>query len=232
MSRPSLVLAFSAVPFALLACTGGSGDSSTSSDDIVNQASPDVTVLSIASTFRQIHLVQGAAVTTGEAPNDPAFDVSQCAALPAGMLDCTRAFEAAFGAPALHHVIVSSSVARCKVVAIQTVSKAAAAANSEGIGAYYAYQSGPRSGERLVPKAKLAKVADAKLVDGTDAVVHAFVGLGACDIGGRWGGADFKPLMQFKDAASGEVYKNWDTHDNYVLASGSPNVDRRGELLQ
>lgn len=227
LPRSATALVLSCV--ALVACTSEATAPSTGTDDLVNQSSADVTVLQISPTSREINILNGVAVHTGEAPSDPAFDVSKCTLRPDGDLDCTSAFEAAFGAPALHPIIVSSSISRCKVVSIQTVSKLAAVENSDGIGAYYAFQSGPRSAEGLVPKAHLAKVADATLKNGDKAIVHKFVGLGACDIGGRWGAASFKPYMQFTGA---DVYKNWDSHENYAVSYDLAPIDRTGELLK
>jgi hypothetical protein len=231
MTRQLPLLAFSLASVALAACSAPD-DSVGSDSQNIDQTSGDVTVLKVTTTWKQIHISNGSAVTTGEAPNDPAFDSSKCTDLGKNQLDCTKAFESAFGAPALHDIILSHQVARCRVVEIQTVSSAAAVDASDGIGAYYGYDSGPRSSERLLPKANLAKVGDAKFKDGTKAVVHAFVGLGACDIGGRWGAASFKPYMQFTASDDGRQYKNWDDHADYRIEDQTRSFDRSAELLQ
>lgn len=227
ISSRSTLAPFLLLSVAAVACS--EAGSSTGTDDLVHQTSADVTVLKVATTPRQIHITNATAVTTGEAPSDPAFAVSACTPRPNGELDCTAPFEAAFGAPALHPILVSASKTRCQVVTIQTVSKAAAAAASDGIGAYYGYGAGPRSSEKVVPAARLQKVADATLKNGDKAVVHTFVALGACDVGGRWGAATFKPYMQF---TSNEVYKNWDAHENYAVSYNTGSFDRTSELLK
>src|SRR5690349_15201110 len=121
-------------------------------------------------------------------------------------MDCTRAFEARFDAPALDTIDVTRYGFFCRLLRVVTVSKKSAVANSEGIGFYY-QGFGGGNGFRVTPRTSqgttrgLKKIGEATLKSGEPAELHEFVGLSGCWMGSSSSSYsaryDFKPFMQF-----------------------------------
>jgi hypothetical protein len=155
-------------------------------------------------------------------------------------MDCTRAFEARFNAPAIDTIDVTRHGFFCRLLRVVTVSKKSAIENSEGIGFYYKGFGG-RDGFRLTPRVDegatrgLKKIGDATLKNGEAAELHEFVGLSGCWFGSSSSSYsaryDFKPFMQFANG-DGNHTRNWDNHSNYELTVTNNRFDRSGELLR
>ncbi len=222
--------------FALTACA--SPDAATESADL-SQESSDVTILKIESADGWLHVRSGRAVHDGPNPTPQTFDAAKCTPWTEGHLDCTSAFEEAFGAPALARIAISEHATLCKPILITTASKKAAVANADGIGSHFNVEPGSEETGDYVTKSELRVVGEAKAKQGYPVVLHRFVALGYCDAGGRWGSSKFKPFMRFYAPNTGWVYDNWDNRPysssggdrNYHYTWNSYVIDRTRELL-
>lgn len=164
---------------------------------------------------------------------EPGFAPSDCRAVSAQVMDCTKAMEARFGVPALHAIYVGTSQFSCSAWNIETVSRKGALDASTGIGFYYrGYGDGPKT--RFIAKKALKKVRDVTLKDGTPGVVHTFVGLAGCDQGSSSASAgksyEFKAYMKF--VGSGKTYRNWEPGENHLFRGTTLHMDRASELLR
>lgn len=156
-----------------------------------------------------------------------------------GQLECTKPFASTFGAPALGRIAISIRSTLCKPIVITTASKKAAVDHADGIGSHYTFEPGSEENGDYVPKSKLKAVGAATAKNGDALVLHRFVGIGDCDIGGRMGASQLKPFMRFY-GHDGRVYDNWDNRPfapfgpdaNYRYTWSSYTIDRSAELLR
>ena len=78
----------------------------------------------------------------------------------------------------------------------------------------------------------LKQTGTAILKDGTPAVLHQFVGIANCAVGQTHLTRLFKPYLRFEDAATGPIYQNWDTSENYQVQGADTQFDRSRDVLQ
>jgi hypothetical protein len=202
----------------------GASGKSDGAGAVVDQASPDVTVL----WAQALDPIGGY--------GEPGFDATECTPVDSFSMDCTARFEERFGRPALHPIVVSSSQSQffCRVLEVETLSRSAALAASDGIGFYY--RGYGQSGLRFVPRDRLVSAGQSTLANGEAAERHAFIGLANCWLGSASSSSratyELKPFMQFTAGDSGIRYRNWDEANNYVLSTRVDRFDRSGELLE
>lgn len=183
---------------------------------ITDQVSPDVTVLSA-------HV--GTPIGGSGGPSYP-----QCGN------DCTAAHEQLFNSPALHEIRgVNHPSFFCRLLVVQTVTRAAALDSAVGIGFYY---SGWGQEGRFIPKAQLVPQGTVRLKNGEVGVVHRFTGLANCWLGSASSSTQanyiFKPYIAFHQPVTRTTieYRNWDMAGDYVINTNVLDFDRSRDVLQ
>lgn len=202
------------------ACAAPTEGAETSDSEIVNQRSPDVTVLK-AEALDPIGGYGSADFRADECgPGEQDYT-----------RNCTAAMEKRYAAPALHAADISKTQFFCRLLRVTTATRTAALGAASGIGFYYRGYGG--SG-RFIPKAELKKIGEATLKSGEPVVLHEFVGLANCWLGSSNSSYsaryEFKPYARFETPA--ETYLNWDESDDYTVTVTHDRFDRSSDLLR
>jgi hypothetical protein len=191
--------------------------------EIVNQPSPDITVLK-ADANQAVNGYGGLGYALERCISDDAFTK-----------DCTDQHEFIFQTPALHSIRVSSSYYSCRLLDVVTATRKDAFLTAGEIGFYYS--SGIGSGIRIVPKNKMVLIGEVQLKNGETALLHRFTGLANCWQGtasSSWRARyTFKPFLGFQDSSGSKIYRNWDSvAENYLISPYVQSFDRSQELLK
>ncbi|HEY0184676.1 MAG TPA: hypothetical protein VGC09_17895 [Rhodopila sp.] len=188
--------------------------------EVVNQTSEDVSIVRAA---------------TGPLT----LETTACKPIDTDSLDCTDALARKAGRPSLRQVILASrqSLAECALLRVTAASKNDGLRDATGIG-FWSSQSlaGNQAAEdsgRFVPRGELVSVGNATLKDGSAATLYEFVGVVNCAAGNAADSTTlFKPYMQFENAPSGQIFRNWDLAGNYLISGAVPGFDRTADVLQ
>ncbi len=220
--------------FALTACAPSGGDELLEEQSLTVEAEGKGDSVVVDQRSDDLSVLRANATDAIGGDGAPGFREAECTPINDWSMDCTSAFEARYGVPALHRISVPrlSGHFYCRVLYVETATKQGALDVSDGIGFFY---RGYGSEGRFVPRDRLVQVGTATRLDGAPMAVHRFAGFANC-----WNGSasssslatyTFKPFVQF-DSHDGTLYRNWDAATDYVIKPSFPSFDRASDVTR